>query len=770
MNTIPFVDSYKQNKFAPADDNIDPKNKPFDKTLFLTKAQFLYSAYLRGDSMIPYMSAQEYMLYRLYGQGNQPNVKYMDICAPKNKMGKRKGFGNISWDNLAIYPKFRDKALSIIGKVDFGVSANVMDNDAHAERELMKYTVWVQQQNKEFLDLVQSILPPDPQGGQQPNLPFEPQSLQDLDMLQAMGSFKLAEELTYEKCVHRTMVESEYDEIQNKLDQDWVDLGIAATQTYTDPVNRRPMIRYVDPAYLICRQTRDNSFTHIPECAEIRFFSLKELEAYGLSPEDMEKAARAYTGMWNNPQFQPGFPYQQQRYSMLNIFQVGVLDMDFESFDTYKYEYRDVNGQVKPFRLPFNATGPSNPKNRYEVNRYARRYRCKWVIGTDVIFDYGYQYDQIFDIENKPKCSYNIYRSAERSLTSRCVSIIDDLQLCVLKLRNANAKARPSGIAIDWNALTNIAIGGEKMQPSDVLTVLRNDGDLLYRPYTVNGQPVIGAAPPIKELVGGIGPLFTELSAQFAMYVNQMREVMGIGQVVDGSIPQGDSPLVGTAEIAAATATDVMKPIINAKKRVKQRTASAVCLRWQLLAQTQPNGIDDKYINPNTSEMVILKLGWDQAMRPVEVICDTMIDDGVRQNIIQMAQQSLMAAKQGAVGITASDYFYIMRCVQNGQLLAAQTYLAYKEQQQYKQQQALQQQNMQMNAQNAQQLEQQKGQNAQVAMQATQAIEKQKLDTQIALENQRSFNKLQEIQAQGNEDRKTVALQAELKPEAAPSK
>jgi len=748
ITELPFVDTFKRDPQPPANDNLDPATKPTAKEMFLQKSRWLYAAYVRNDTMIPYAAAQEFQMNRLYAQGKQPNVKYMETLYPfKNKKGERKGFQNISWDNVAFYPKLREIMLGRLRKFDYAVSCNIVDEQAADSKATLKYMTWVEIQEKDFLDQVNEILgiPPDQQNGQTPQLPFKPSSLQDLDILAQTGSFKLTEELVYEKLLSKTHQLCEWDEIKNRLDEDAVDCGVIATKTFTDPVTNLPCVRYSDPAFLVVRHNRDASFNHITDAGEIIFMSTSQLREYGLSEDDITTAAKAYSGMWTNPAYQAVWPYNRQGYDMLGMFNIAVLDMDFESFDTYKYEYRPINGQQMPFKLPFDATGPSRSKNTYEVNKYGRRYRCKWVIGTDIIFDYGYQYDQVFDSENRPKSQFNVYRVADRPIGSRVISIIDDLQLLILKLRNAWAKARPSGIIIDWTALSNISIGDEKLSPKDVLSIFRNEGDIIYKPMLINGQPVIGGQPPIKETVGGLGPIANEFVLFFNLYVSQLREIAGLPAIVDS--PSGDA-LVGVQKGAESANIDSMRSILMGYKRVKQRSFTNLCLMWQLLAQTK--GVEQQYAGWDGG-MEVLRLGWEAAGRPVEVVCEMLIDDTVRQTVLQAANNSLAAAKQGAVGITMADFFFIMNALEKGQILWAQTYLSYREQQKFQEQQQLQAQNMQLNQQGAIQQEQVKSQGQQEA-----------LAMEMKMEQAKGMTDIEAIKEKGRQDRLTLIYQSHL--------
>lgn len=748
VTDLPFVDKYKREAQPPANDNIDPAIKSTSKQLFLDKCRWLYAAYVRNDTMIPYAAAQEFQMNRLYAMGKQPNNKYMETLYPfKNKKGERKGFQNISWDNLSFYPKLREIMLGRLSKFDYAIGCNIVDQQAADDKASMKFDAYVkmllEDYMKPFNEMKGTSDVPMPDGGQQ--LPMQPKSIQDLDMLAQSGSFKLTEELVYEKLLSKTHQLCEWSEIKNRLDEDAIDCGVIATKTFTDPVTNLPCVRYTDPAFLVVRHNRDNSFNHIADAGEIIFFTTSQLREYGLSEKDIETAAKAYSGMWTNPAYQTVWPYNRQSYDMLGMFNIAVLDLDFESFDTYKYEYRPVDGVDRPFPLPFDATGPSRSKNRYEVNRYGRRYRCKWVIGTDIIFDYGYQYDQVFDSENRPKSQFNVYRVADRPIGSRVISVIDDMQLLILKLRNAWVKARPSGISIDWTALSNISIGDEKLSPKDVLSIFRNEGDVLWKPTMINGQPVLGGQPPIKELVGGLGPIAGEFITFFNLYINQLREIAGLPQIVDN--PSGDA-LVGVQKGAESANIDSMRSILMGYKRVKQRTFTNLCLMWQLLART--SSVEQKYTGWDGG-MEVLRLGWDEAGRPVEVVCEMLIDDTVRQTVLQAANNSLAAAKQGAVGITMADFFYILNALEKGQILWAQTYLAYREQKKFEEQQALQQQNMQMNQQGAMAQEQAKAQAQQTA-----------LSMETEMERAKGMTDIEAIKEKGRQDRLTLIYQSHL--------
>lgn len=735
----------------------DPKRKAVDPQYFLEKARFLYSAFCSDSLPWGMTLANDYFINRQYAAGTQDNTKYMDMLCPRNKKdGKRKGFMNISWDNLSIYPKFRDIAKNRLLKFDYRVDTDCIDEDSTMERRRRKFTAYVKQVNKEFLDGIAEVAGMDESMNpmEQQKLPIMPRSLQELDMLDRMGSFKLDVEIGLQKyIVNDSLPLSQWQEVETKMKEDGVDLGMMACQCYFDPVSGAPMVRYVDPQYLIIRHTRDQSFQYISDAAEIRFFTISQLREYGLSNEQLALAASAYSNTYGNL----SYTYQGQYKGgaggvledKLSACIIPVLDMDFESFCTDKYEINSKNGIDRIYNLPATAKKASSSSNTYGERKYQRRYKAMWIIGTEIVFDYGLQQDVPYDEFNRPLCSYKAYRCSERSITSRCIATIDDMQLAVLKFRNAWALAKPPGVRVEWGSLSNMTYGGSEMDPKDILRLYTETGNLIYRAQTVGGVVVAGQAAPIEELKGGIGQLLDDFIKSYGLYSETLRELTAIGQVVDGTVPAGDK-LVGIAKMAEASTTDAHRNILMGYRTIKQNVCSDLAIRWQNFTILNDGS---KRIIPymGGTSYEVIKISADDAKRKIRVICRAEIDDGLRDKIMAAAETSLAATKQGSSGITFSDYFYILDLLSRGEYDNAWLYLSYREDLAKQEQAALQQQNMQLNGQNMQAQEKMK---ADANMQS-EAAKMKTAEVQGMLE-------IQKILEKGNQDRLTKLYESFL--------
>lgn len=744
---IPYNGKYSdKSKYLNPGDDVDPKikrgtlNDPESKdkqyNWFLQKCEWIYSAYLNDDAYIPYSSIKDYRINRLYSQGMQPNNKYMDrLTITDKRTNLRKGWMNISWDILPILPKFRSLVIGKFEDIDYNIQVRAIDNASTTAREDVKLTIMVEQKHAELLkDLKEALGIKEPKINEEASMPFIPKSIDEFNMMASMGAFRLAWEISMDKLLNDTAAKNNWQDLKRRLIEDAIDLGVIAVKDYQDPQTHQPMCRYVDPEYFVIRQTRRNDFNDVSEAGEICWFTLEQLKGMGLSEDQLRTCANAYNAMWGNGIIQPNRlsgDFDRNRY---DNFRIGVLDCEFTSMDREFYESRQMNGREVLFDMPYNSTKPTNKKNKLNKTEKPKFYRAKWVIGTNIIFDYGLQYDVPYNQNVFPKSSFSCYRISERSMISQCISSADDIQLTVLKFRNAVASSKPPGLMIEWGSISQLSLGGEKLDPWDVLKIYGDRGDLLFK-YALNpsnGMPIQGGIAPITPLQGGIGPYLNELIETMTWHMNLIREITGLNAVVDASTPQPKA-LVGTAKIAEAGTNHVLRPILSGYKSVKQRLFANLCNRWQMTAKFYPQEV---VIGQANAAFETIKLAPKLYDPIFDVFCEALISDDDKMTIMQAAMESIRAAKTGSVGITMMDFFYIQQLLAIGNIRWAWVYLSYREKiiQDEAHARAMQMQQVQ-----AQMAQQQQAQKIQADMALLQAQEEQKrltMKMQYELETQ----------------------------------
>lgn len=727
---IPFSDQYSGAFMNPADD-LNPEIKKGDAQWFLKKGKWIMSEHLRGRTWIPFASMNEWQEARLYAQGRQSAQKYKEwMYTKRQRQDSRKGWINISWDIFPIYPKFRNKILGLFEDADFFVSAQAIDEKSAGKIEDKIATNLFHRMFPDFVQAFEQNTGLNVSSGVQEDR-AEPETFDDADFWRQMGAFKLKEEIAIEKFCKWSEKLSQWPVIKKQVFEDLIDGGCAVVKDYTDPQTQKVMLRYVDPEYAIIRKGRSNTSADITEAGEIKWFSLATLRDLGVSDKDLLTVARAYysqsynsvTGTLNSSYGQLGDNYDQERHG---IYKCAVLDFEFESVDTMVYRVREGNdGIERAYEEPYNKDGKlsgamTTDAKKMEKQKRRRWYRGKWVIGTDIVFDYGYQKD-VPIVEETPRSSFSCFRVSDRGITSMCIATIDEIQMDILTIRNTKSKAAPSGVLVEWGALSEITLSGAKQQPLDLLTMRNQTGDLLFRiPRDKNGMALQGITNPIMELKGGMGPIFTELCQSVDRGIQSLQLITGVNAVVDASNPAPNT-LVGVAEIAQQSTNDVLKPILGAYRQIKHDAFNKVAVRWQCVAKFAPEKFKKFGEAVGYGSVSTVLASWlteDLPSAKFAIDFEMIVDGATKQRIDQAAMASITAAKQGQPGISMSDYFFILRLLEMGNIKYAQNYLAYSEKKAKEAADKLQADNMKLNGENMQKQEEMKGQNQKAAQDA----------------------------------------------------
>lgn len=689
----PFDKKYSSPKYLnPSDDvdyrikratNLEGKQKEVQAQYYLDKCEWLYSSYMRGDCYIPYSKAIDYALNRLYAQGMQPINKYRDKLTIPNKedpQAGRKGWMNISWDILPIVPKFRSIILGKFEDIDYNIMVRAIDEQSNSARDEAKLQIMVESKYGELLNMYRELIGKD----QSPEmkdakLPYIPKTAEELEMMNQLGAIKLAWEVSMDRLCNDTQMKVNWPEIKRRLMEDAVDLGVIAVKDYQDPQTNLPGIRYVDPANLIIRQSRFNDYYDVTEAGEVTWYTIEQLRSFGISDEDLQAAASLYQNQWNNPSMPYGFGNGQnaQTRDTIDSFRVAVLDCEFQSFDRMFFEGRMQNEREVLHELPHGSVKPTNKKNKFYPTQKPKFYRCKWIIGSKVIFDYGLQFDVPYKQKTQARSSYSCYRIADRSMINQIIASVDDFQMKVYKLRNAIAEATPAGIIVEIGHISNITLGGNKMAPLDIFTMFNHTGKMLWKAQVNHRDGLMqqGGPPPIMPYPGGVGPYLQELLTGMQHDLNMIRETTGLNAVVDASTPAPDA-LVGTAKIAEAATNHVLRPILYSYKSVKQRCFANITNRWQIVAKFYPQSVTT---NIGNAAFETVKITTDLYEPIFDTYCDAIISDEEKLRLDNAMTKSLDAAKAGSIGISPMDYFYLRDIIGTGNIRWAWVYLSYRE-------------------------------------------------------------------------------------------
>jgi hypothetical protein len=723
------------------DENIDPKRKT-EKPFLLQYCRAAYSAY--GDTpfgSIGWRSRDKYEWVKTYARGSQTIDRYKKVLTPDQDPTNNTLV--VDWSVLPIIPKFRRIALGLLEKQNWDVQIDPIDPLAQTELEqkitLMKMKATMRDAQKEVMgDKV--AMPTDIMPGE-----GEPEDIDGIKIYEIGLRHKTAMEA--EQAVELTFSQNDYESQRRQTLQDLFDYGVSAYKDYRD--GDLVGFRRVDPRRLIlsyCTYPDFRDLRYAGEILEVPVAQVIQMSNGELTKEDIDMIYKfASTNQWR-PSTPVGNAYYGSYSDFWNRGKVQVLDLEIISADELVREERvDRRGNTIFGRASYDDY--NNKKDKYKRKQVQGVYRCKWIVGTDIIFDYGKQYDIKRDPINmaRAKSSYHINACDffDMKTFSRMEAIIpyaDAIQLAYYRLQHELNTSVPKGFNINLAALEEVSLsgGGQTMKPSDIIDLYLQRGVLVSRSTTFDGRP---NPPAITELQGGTGGAIAEYWNLINQNLDMIRQTLGLNELTDGSTPN-PKLLTTVAQLAASGTNNALSDIVYSDKQITQSLSEAIIIRVQDIVRTTDGVAIADSLGKGTVEL--LKVSPDITRYTFGI---SIVDKPTAEEKAKLDELIKVALQQGQLDI--SD---VIRLNNIPNIKQAELFLAYKvrKNMERKQQEALQmqQQNGQIQQQSAMAAEQAKQQTAQMQAQ---------IDIQLVQAKAEMEAKLIELRGQFDLERERIA-------------
>ena len=194
---------------------------------------------------------------------------------------------------------------------------------------------------------------------------------------------------------------------------------------------------------------------------------------------------------------------------------------------------------------------------------------------------------------SRVKMSYQIvaprmYRGRIESIVSRITGFADMIQLTHLKLQQVMARMVPDGVFLDVDGLAEIDLGnGTNYNPQEALNMFFQTGSVLGRSFTSDGDQN-PAKVPIQQIQNGAGGnKIQSLITTYNYYLQMIRDVTGLNEARDGSMPDKNS-LVGIQKMAAANSNTATRHVLQAMLYLTAEGAECLSLRISDIIEYSP--------------------------------------------------------------------------------------------------------------------------------------------------------------------------------------
>jgi len=176
-------------------------------------------------------------------------------------------------------------------------------------------------------------------------------------------------------------------------------------------------------------------------------------------------------------------------------------------------------------------------------------------------------------------CAPRMYKGRIESVVSKCIGFADMIQLTHLKLQQVMSRMVPDGVYLDMDGLAEVDLGnGTNYNPAEALNMYFQTGSIVGRSMTQDGMGNPGKVP-IQELQSSSGGAkIQSLIQTYQYYLQLIRDVTGLNEARDGSMPNADS-LVGLQKLAAANSNVATRHIMQGGLYLTLRTCENISLR-----------------------------------------------------------------------------------------------------------------------------------------------------------------------------------------------
>ena len=480
---------------------------------------------------------------RLYARGEQPVQKYKDELSINGDLS----YLNLDWKPVPILSKFVDIVVNGISSKEYDIKAYSQDPASVKKRTMYATAVAEDMFAKEQMQAAENLLGVQLQRTSIPPTDL-PETKEELE-LHLQLSYKQAIEIAEEEAITQTLAKNKWELTKRRLNEDLVVCGIACAKTNFN-VAIGITLDYVDPAYLVYSYTEDPNFQDIYYVGEVKSITIPELKKQ--FPNIPEEELQRIQEMPGNRQYITGWGNYDN-----NTVQVMYFEYKTYMNQVFKLK-RTENGLEKIIE----KTDEFNPPPNDGFERVGRSievlYTGAKVLGTNTILKWELAENMTRPAADTTKVEMNysivaprMYKGRIESIVSRCTGFADMIQLTHLKMQQVLARMVPDGVFLDMDGLAEVDLGnGTNYNPAEALNMYFQTGSIVGRSLTQDGDPNRGKVP-IQELQSSAGgQKLAALIQTYQYYLQMIRDVTGLNEARDGSLPDKDA-LVGLAKMAA---------------------------------------------------------------------------------------------------------------------------------------------------------------------------------------------------------------------------
>ncbi len=518
---------------------------------------------------------------RLYARGEQSIQKYKDELSINGDLS----YLNLDWQPVPIIPKFVDIVVNGIAERMYDIRAYSQDPYGVSKRTQYMESLLSDMRTKTLSEFSEQAFGIPLNINPKETLPDSEEEL----ALHMQLNYKQSVELAEEQALNVLLEGNRYELTRKRCYYDLVVCGMAATKTGFN-TSEGVTVEYVDPADLVYSYTDSPYFDDIYYVGETKNIPVNELvkQFPHLSNEDLDDIVK------DNNQYSSRF----SNYEDLDKNKVQILYFNYKTYMNEVYKVKETGtGADKAIQKDDGFNPPPGMEGKYE--KLYRQIECLFegalILGTNKLIKWEKAKNMMRPKSDftKVKMNYHIvaprmYNGKIESLVGRITGFADMIQLTHLKLQQVMSRMVPDGVYLDADGLAEIDLGnGTNYNPQEALNMFFQTGSVIGRSFTQDGDQN-GGKIPIQEIQSGAGGnKIQSLITTYNYYLQMIRDVTGLNEATDGSLPDKYS-LVGVQKLAAANSNTATRHILQSGLFLTAEICEALSLRISDIIEYSP--------------------------------------------------------------------------------------------------------------------------------------------------------------------------------------
>ena len=521
---------------------------------------------------------------RLYARGEQSIQKYKDELSINGDLS----YLNLDWKPVPIISKFVDIVVNGIAERTYDIKAFSQSPNGVKKRTKYMEKILGDMQAQEFDSEVKAKFGVEMRESNLEELPGSEEEL----ALHMQLDYKQAVELAEEQALNVLFEGNKYELTKKRFYYDLTVLGIGAVKTNFTTAEGIT-VDYVDPANLVYSYTDSPYFDDIYYVGEVKSIPVNELAKQfpHLTESDLKDIMKNKS--YNKSNNTTRFSIDKEDNNTIQ-----VLYFNYKTYTNEVYKVKKTGTGADKVLLKDDSFNP--PKNMEGgFGKIQRSIECLYegamILDTNKMLKWEMAKNMMRPKSDYTKVKMNyaivaprMYNGKIDSLVKRITGFADMIQLTHLKLQQVMSRMTPDGVYLDADGLAEIDLGnGTNYNPQEALNMFFQTGSVIGRSFTSEGDMNPGKVPIQEIQSGNGGAKLQSLIGTYNYYLQMIRDVTGLNEARDGSMPDKNA-LVGVQKLAAANSNTATRHILQAGLYLTAETAECLALRISDVLEYSP--------------------------------------------------------------------------------------------------------------------------------------------------------------------------------------